>query len=534
MAAPRPAAVCPLASFPPDNWTDRRCLLVLLLVTLLIRGIQLVNTEVTSRDSVSYIQQAWALLHQPFLETLRKAAHHPGYPLAIAGLSIPVRWLLPNDLPLALQLTSQLVSALASLLLVFPAYFLGRDLFSRAVAFWSTLLLELLPSTGVWMSDGLSEGLFLLLACAALFCAVRAIQGGRLGWFAAAGFLIGLAYLTRTEGLLIVLVMLPLLLGLQWFGRLGRTWRQTTAAAVVLVATCAVVAAPFMVLIGGISLKASARYMSDPEGWKLPARKAAALVDSPLPVATWWIGPDVEASDRYGWAAWAVLSMMDKGFFHLLGPFVALGLIAFYPRTREKPGLWLLYLVGLLLVPLLYKLAQTNGYVGQRHVLLLILCGIYFGVAAIGLLARILTWHRPTWTGSLALVLLLGIVTICVPRTLARLHGNREGFREAGIWLAQNTLPGDPVIDPFTWTYYFSGRLFVSESDQPARSHPGVCYVVLEKSLSKHDHLYHVIDPAKKLAAAGQLVYHKHAGKGKTRSEVFIYRVPQSVQTAIR
>ena len=62
-----------------------------------------------------------------------------------------------------MQLSAQLASNLAALLLIFPMYFLGRFFFERRVAFWGTLLYQYLPVSGQHLSDGVSEALFLLL-----------------------------------------------------------------------------------------------------------------------------------------------------------------------------------------------------------------------------------------------------------------------------------------------------------------------------------------------------------------------------------
>ena len=116
-------------------------------------------------------------------------------------------------------------------------------------------------------------------------------------------------------------------------------------------------------------------------------------------------------------------------------------------------------------------------------------------------------------------------VGICLPRTLARLHGNREGFREVGEWMAQNTNPGDEICDPLAWTAYHAGRLFVEGQPDVAKSEPPVCYVVLEQSKSTHDHLWYLLDPARKLAARGTVYHSLTVQRGRERAEIQVFRV---------
>ena len=56
------------------------------------------NTEVLARDSVTYINYALEIEQKPWGEVLLKNHQHPGYPLAIWAVSLPVRhYLGPAD-----------------------------------------------------------------------------------------------------------------------------------------------------------------------------------------------------------------------------------------------------------------------------------------------------------------------------------------------------------------------------------------------------------------------------------------------------
>jgi hypothetical protein len=178
---------------------------------------------------------------------------------------------------------------------------------------------------------------------------------------------------------------------------------------------------------------------------------------------------------------------------------------------------------GLMLVAALWKLGQSAGYIGERHVMLLVLGGMYFAVATVGWLGGWLTRGRHPWV---TLLLLVGLIGVCLPRTLARLHGHRTGFREAGEWLAANTRPGDDVFDPLAWTSYHAGRLFVPR-DAP-RSEPEICYVVLERSKNPHPHLYYLIDLATELTRQGKIVHRLEPRPGV---EIVIYQVPRPRDT---
>src|SRR5262249_24814017 len=135
---------------------------------------------------------------------IKNAPQHPGYPVALLGVSLPLREVLPGSLADRMQLSAQITSALASVLLIFPMVALGRELFDRKIALASAFLFHCLPASGRVMPDGLSEPLFLLPACVALWLCVCGMRTRSPWAFAGAGLSAGLAYWTRPEGGLIV------------------------------------------------------------------------------------------------------------------------------------------------------------------------------------------------------------------------------------------------------------------------------------------------------------------------------------------
>ena len=288
-------------------------------------------------------------------------------------------------------------------------------------------------------------------------------------------------------------------------------------------------AAPFMLLIGGVSLKPSVRNMMEDAGWKQPDEALdtprVSHVHALLPLAKWKIGSDIGPQDRYLWALRTLAEMVDKAFFHVfLYPALA-ALWLFRRRFAEVPGMWVLLLCGAVLVPLLYKLGQSNGYISERHAILLLLGGVFWSAAGLGVLAAWLAGRRPAAEPAVSLVLMLLLTGVCLPRTLARLHGNRDGFREVGVWLAENTKPGDEIFDPMAWTSYHAGRVFVEGRDDVPRSDPTVCYVVLEQSKSTHDHVWYILKPARDLAERGKVCHTLTVQRGRDTAVIEVFRV---------
>ena len=387
---------------------------------------QLTHTEVASRDSISYIRIAWQLGHGDWREVLPGSPQHPAYPLTVLALAGPVSHLIPNDLPRAWQLSAQLASALASLLLVVPMFYLGRELFDRRVGFWAGVLFQCLPTSGKVMGDGLSDTLFLLFACAALWLACVALRRGSRMAFALTGMFGGLAYLTRPEGVLIVGVTGLVLLGMQLNRRWRRSWRSVFANGAALSMAALVVMAPYMILIGGITVKNTPNLMMNQQrpdaDWEgrirpqaSPKEKASQSRGTAAGSTLWAIWYTSGQSDfdiefakikdlkdlqnakppsRYLWAQ-GPLRGVGQGILlrglvaHPAGPVVV-------PRSLPtSAGAWVLLLSSLFLVGLLYRVAEKMGYLSDRHLLLIVLCASYWAVAATAFLGEIFATEWP-------------------------------------------------------------------------------------------------------------------------------------------
>jgi hypothetical protein len=135
---------------------------------------------------------------------------------------------------------------------------------------------------------------------------------------------------------------------------------------------------------------------------------------------------------------------------------------------------------------------------------------------------------RSTYVAG-AIILLLMLA--CLPMSLQPLHANQVGHREAGLWLALNSRPGDTIVDPFNWAYYYAGKVFEEGSPALPDSQP-TRYVVLERTRKPHAEMS-LLPLAKQLAEGGQVVYdwqpNQHQLKHKAQ-EVQIIAIPISSQ----
>jgi len=179
------------------------------------------------------------------------------------------------------------------------------------------------------------------------------------------------------------------------------------------------------------------------------------------------------------------------------------------------------------------------GYVADRHVLMIVLCGLYWAVAAVFYLiesirARKTLFSRLCPSASLLFLMLAGLA---LPRTLAPLHANRAGHHAVGLWLAEHITPADELDDPFCWAAHYAGRTFCHDAGGPVANAPGsegtpadmprFRYVVHE---CRPDHREHFRKPTAPLAdlfaAGGKVVYYWPKRKPLEEADILLFRLP--------
>jgi len=466
---------------------DWHYLALLLLLVLPLRLWLLWNTEVAARDSIGFIRYALQFESKSWKETLLANHQHPGYPLAIWAVSQPVRALAGTD-AVTMRLSAQLASTLAALALLVPMYYLGKELFDRQIGFWGALLFQYLPVSGHHLSDGISEALFLFLVTMALWRGVPAVRGYKPLEFAWCGLFGGLAYLTRPEGALVVLAAALVLAGMQLTAGLRARWSRFCACGMSLGCAAAAVGGIYVLTTGHLTNKPAVEHIRD----SIARQKHDAepkLAPTPRgPLLASVFGVFIKRTDdlptRLGRALGAMGAEFTQGFHYVGWAPALLGLFWSWSRLRGDPGFWLPAGYCLVHGAILLLLAMVEFYVSDRHMMVLILCGSFFMVAGVReAVERLCRWVNQTQASRLATIALVLLATFCLPKTAQRLHSNRIGNHQAGVWLAPRLETGDMVEDDHAYTHYYAGQVFLEGKEPPVPSgyHP-LCYVVVTRS----------------------------------------------------
>jgi hypothetical protein len=151
------------------------------------------QTRIYTYDSYYYMVLGSSLRHG-FHYTFAGHPHFkfmPLYPVSIAFFN-----LFTSNLEWVGKFTNLLFTSSC----VFPIYAIGSTLFHRRVGLAAAALFAFEPITTVWASVPMSEGLFALLVCTAICCAVRWWKKEKTLWIYLGAAAAGLAVVTRWEG----------------------------------------------------------------------------------------------------------------------------------------------------------------------------------------------------------------------------------------------------------------------------------------------------------------------------------------------
>jgi hypothetical protein len=518
----------------------------LLLLAMVIRVWHISHTEVTARDGVGFIRYAWDLERLPWKQVFRSNPHPPLYPLTILGVSFPTRQLMHADDVLAMQVSAQTASALAGVLLVIPMFLLGRDLVGSRSAFWATALFQCLPASSRVLSDALSEGVWLLLTATALLAALRGFRNQSWIAFGISGVCSGLAYLARPEGIMVGMAIGAVLVGAQFASRWRRPWPRVLGCAASLGLGAVAVGAPYAAVIGHLTnkttgieiLQAALEEGEEHPSWPAELSQDDRGVQSASLGVYWLDARKSERGRRLVWGLKAVAGEYIKGFGYFAWLPALIGVCCCAGPFRRELGAWAVFALCLLYTLAIWRVAYVAGYVSERHSLPILMCGLYWMVGGVdwfcSRLIRAGGWVQARWgrayafpmrEGTVALIVLVALAGVALPKSLEPLHANRAGFHAAGLWLAEHAEPTDVIVDPFAWAEYYAGHALRDAKAVDAPS-PSRQFVVVGGSGNEHARLP-LMPAAESLANQGTLVYRWPTERTKQKSEeVLVYCVP--------
>jgi 4-amino-4-deoxy-L-arabinose transferase-like glycosyltransferase len=376
-------------------------------------------------------------------------------PLAVL-VQVPFIWVL-GETPLASALPFWLAAAATAPL----TYVIGRD---AGMARWQAVLAGLLVAMPGALAPYLGQpdnfALFMLLGALALWLCARGVRGDRRS-FALGGLVVGLAFLSRNDG-----VLLGVPYALAFLGDLVHRPRRSRIGwwpALACAAGFLLVAAPWLLrqqeVFGSLSPSSvGGRILFIREYRELysvtsETTLSSFLAQGPLSL----VGSRVEG---------LLAALRAFGAMPLLILLVPALLVGLWRRRRDQAfGPWLVYAVVLFAFSALVSAVHVpygtfihSAVALVPHAYLLSMVGI---AAIVGwVAARRPSWDAATATRNLSVMVVLvvlvvsSVATVMTVRTWQREQAARQGILAA---LAQQASIGDVVMSPDAGAYRYHG-----------------------------------------------------------------------------
>jgi 4-amino-4-deoxy-L-arabinose transferase-like glycosyltransferase len=515
-----------LGSSKPER-ADIIRLSVVLILALAIRTWIIAHTEVTARDSIGFMRFALSLQEKPWGEVIRSYEQAPGYPILMLAVMQPVRYFAGGLNPETLILSAQLTSLFASILTIFPLYFLGKSLFGRDAGAIGAALWQCLPVCVQVTSDGLSEATFLVFVSWTLYFAVLALRRPSLLRLCCCGIGTGLAYWTRPEGAELFVAVGAILITT---GILARRLQFTILQLGALTAGFVPFIALYVGISGHFTNKPTGRDFFNGGGEANPGNIDARRSASAMLFAAFWGVDDAHDESRPLWALHNVGREIRKGLHYLGAGLALVALWWFRKQLGNDPRLWLLVGLAALHGAILWRVAVMKGYVSDRHTMPIVLIAcLWIGALLAEFGRRLCTLNLLKWSGGHGATIALTAVLLAwgLPSSLKPMHANRAGHHAAGRWLARNLSPDDEVIDPYCWAHFYSGSVFLEGRYIALPIEKHTRYVVLEQSANQHSRLP-LVPVARSLAEQGERVYSWPEQEPPERATVVVYRLTRA------
>ncbi|MEA3227261.1 MAG: glycosyltransferase family 39 protein, partial [Planctomycetota bacterium] len=450
-------------------------LLVLVLVATVIGVYLIATTVLISKDGILYIE--WAKMFSSNPMSVVKGLSF-GYPLLIFVVHKLATAFGADSSVFTWIYSAQSVTLLCRTLSLIPLYFIGKLLIGGRKSFWAILILIALPHPTRYGSSILREWPHILFLAVGFLSLLRGAKTGKQWMFGITGIASGLGHIIRPECVQLVFYGVSWILISLLAPRQNMNRRALLGALALLLLGFATPAAPYMAVKGKILPDKIKEYMDTYTLWE------SDRISEP---ETDGDNTTLAVSGLLGKTAKALGEVARELSDNLMHYFVPALVVGIYVRARKwsqvsRPERFFIPFFVFLNVAMMVLLHYRWGYMSRRHVLPLVLPAIFYVSLGLCVSARWLggkfsrNREQSNWDSQRWFFILLAIgVCVCTPKLLGRLGADKQGYRDAGEWLRQNSQREDAIAVPdFRISFYAERKGIEYTTEVPE----GVGYVV--------------------------------------------------------
>lgn len=436
------------------------------------------GTDVVYPDSCLYLSYAKSIASGKFTFNFlegREVILPMMYPLLTALFSFLVN---------GVELSGILVSSIAGALLIVPVFYITRTVFNEKAAWVSVVLVFISPVLIHWSGAMLTESIFITAFISAIAIGLYSIGNGRRAYLGLCGAMVGLAYMSRVVGLILIpIIGLWIIYHVMSTGKLGdygKIVKNIIISGVIFILGFVIITAPYLVHIrshygnwslaggyGSISGMVANEGASNAKDWEVLGSKKTVEES----FAAKFIRKMSTNLGDYSSALWKMLYF--TAFFAVLGIFVRW-------KVMYVVSFIMIYFIAFLTMPSTPMLDERIRYLSPVFPLFLVMAS--GGIARINDRVKWKGIHQAVIPVAVIVVLLSSVYQYAMfPVNLNNILNKKKNIdirEKVGVWIKKN-LP-EPVRvmsrKPFI-AYYADAKWFGTPSTYPE---------VLELARSKH------------------------------------------------
>lgn len=493
-----------------NNLKEKQVILLLLGIACGLRLYAVLMAQGITYDSAGYGFMARDFLSGDFVKGL-SPAFHPLYPLLIALIS-------PDSAHV--EIAGRLISLFWGTFTLIPLYYLVKETMGQKVAIFSTLFYTFHPYLVTYSGMLLTEATYWGLLVLSVYFFWTGLQKEKIWRMASAGAFLGLAYLTRPEGVGYVLVYLV------WIvvdGILKKKWLKKFVFMAVLIPSVFVFVVPYVM------------YIHQETGQWLLSKKAVAIQSQLLQKSEEETNaPNIvgqvkseENSSKILMITHNVVKYLPHVIYHYLGAyhfslwlFLLFGLI----RIRQKVIPYELFVASLVLFHLFSLSTFTQSWL-RFSVPAIPLALLWAGAGLVEIKRRLEKFDTVNPEQGIALLIIV-ILLIQLPQCFIPERTHRAYQQKIGMWLKNNTPNTAIIMSNSNIETFYADRKFI-------KLPPGITTVVNPNKLSYGQ----IIDYAKQREVRFILINHNthetnpdfiSSIKGSDLKEIYRYQKDES------
>ena len=454
---------------------------IILIAALIIRLYACMTTYVISNDSIQYIEQAKNFVEGRFSRIdysqilSVESSYHPLYPLLIAVLFKCI-----NNY----EISAMAISTIMGVSLVAVIYVIGKRIFDSRIAFFCAILLSFHPYTSRLSAEILSDSTYFLFFTLAIGLGYLAVNNYKTLCFVGAGLSSGFAYLTRPEGLGVLVIVGFFTVFWNLSGLKASLPRRLCCFGVMLLAF-SFLASPYI-----IYMKKQTGYWTLTKKKNLPEllgfgniTKKSALDNEVIEEArrdtinneTLRVEPSRKAWNPGYKKHFKILYFMITKFVSTYHPLLFLFLIIGLIRNKKvprlgKPGVYLGFVLAfyLFILYMLVLVFSSGGstYLSRRHLMPLVIPAMFCSAIGLHVLCNWaerrfdFTLTKNKWYLDAKIIVPIIVISVLLTKTLKYHRVERVGLKEAAYWIKENTQETNPVVMGRSprMAYYVGGK----------------------------------------------------------------------------